>query len=137
VQSNYVTCGMYGLHAGTGAAEINQRAMQQFDEAEAHFEAERYVDAARGFRRAAEILLEGAEAPRAAELERNRRNAYANMVLAWLNADDADAAREQIEQLAATDPAVAPDLRGVAVRLPSPPRCQLRSAPKPGPDPAP
>ena len=121
----YGMCGMYMLDPGTPASSINERAGELFEQARTQANDGRHAEAAQGFRSAAQVLLEGAELPEPSELERNRRIAYANMLLSWLNIDAVDMAREQLEQLATTDPALAPDLRAASSRLPQPPSCEL------------
>jgi len=124
-QPVYGMCGMYALGFGTTAGEINGRAMELFEAAEASYSAGRYRDAAQGFRSAAEALLDGRDLPQAAALERNRRIAYANMVVSWVTVDAVQTAREALERLAAADPALAAELRRIAARLPSLPSCDL------------
>lgn len=112
------------------AHEINEVAAAEFERAQADFEAKRFDHAALGFRGAALTLKTGGDLPEADELERNRRIAYANMVLSWLNIDATDntgKARVELEALAARDPALAEALRDIASRLPRPPRCAALS----------
>lgn len=121
----YATCGMGGTAGDEASLEIHERAEAAFGAADVDFEQERLDSAAKGFREAALILLEGRGLKSADTFDRDRRVAYANMVISRLDADDVATAREELKTLAEQDPDLAEDLRWVASQLPSPPPCGL------------
>jgi len=125
----YATCGRFGAPAGS--PDSLARSATAFDRAHEHYDAGEYRKAAEAFGRAADVLREG---PGADEdvVTRNRRVAYANMVLALLSIDAVDEARRRLSAAARVDQPLAPDLTTVEGALPSPPRCDLRAPDRPG-----
>lgn len=115
-----------GRFAGPADAPPSlQAAEPAFTRAHAAYDDSEYAHAAEHFGRAANILRED-EAHDHEVVLRNRRVAYANMVLAWLSVDGVDRARASLQAAAIDDPDLRADLERTAAALPDPPSCDLR-----------
>ncbi len=120
-RAGYGLCALYELASGSLDYPLHEHARRRFDEGAVLFEAGRRGEAARVFRDVAELLRASA----APELLRNRRIAYANMVISWLDAGEVEAARGALRELAERDAALSRELNAVALALPDPPACEL------------
>ncbi len=117
----YVLCVAYGV---TGAPTVAMRAASaSFARAERHAAAHRHAEAADGFLEAAVWLREPVPPALAQGVRHNRRIAYANATLSWINADRLDASRRALEKAAAEDLPLKNWLRATAAALPALPRC--------------
>lgn len=125
----YAVCGRYG--GQSDAPSSLEAAEPAFQRAHSAYDATEYAHAAEHFARAAELLRAGDGHDHETVL-RNRRIAYANMVLTLLSVDGVDTARARLHAAADDDPDLAAELLRAASALPDPPACDLGELGEPG-----